>query len=325
VRELEGLRAKKLPLVAPRAPLGGLAFGKACLAQALPESVAFRDLTSGEAFAEAAIGAPRAIAVRPGGGLLALGAHGSARLEPAERSPHSLGAASFFPGSWLLPDLEDRMRFYVMYPSGQQIFRYDIGEAIAGMLPIAEQHTLAGYAGALTLTRDGAFVYATDHGEIARSAPRGSHTIFPRAAGQALPWRLLPAERLDEVWSVADDGQVELLELARGLPVPKRFRVDGQPFEVAANHDSLAFIVTSLVDSDAGARSWSLLVVDFDGHERFKIELPAPEIGTDDAWFEKLAHGKELALSAFAPLVAVGGSAAVQVFDYRTRTKVFAR
>ncbi len=64
---------------------------------------------------------------------------------------------------------------------------------------------------------------------------------------------------------------------------------------------------------------------DFEGHERFKTELPSAGAGADDDWLTAVIGDKNLALSDFEPLVAVGGADSVTAWDYARAAPVFLR
>jgi len=53
--------------------------------------------------------------------------------------------------------------------------------------------------------------------------------------------------------------------------------------------------------------------------------LPAASASADDDWLPALVEDKNLAISAFEPLVVVGGAKSVTVWDYVQRRALFSR
>jgi hypothetical protein len=108
------------------------------------------------------------------------------------------------------------------------------------------------------------------------------------------------------------------------MPELGRFQLPSAPYAAAANGDALAFVLVSPPEPGQ-TRRWSLLVTDFDGQPRFRAALAAASAAADDHWLEALVEDKNLAISSFGPLVAVGGSVRVEVWDYATGQPVFER
>ncbi len=161
-----------------------------------------RDLAQGDVVADASLGGFRAMARGSDGALFALGLEGGVRFERAGAARKRFPHVTFFPGSSLFPDLEHPDYFYVHEPGQQQLYRYSFEAEGGAMLPIEAQFSLEGCISALALLRDGAFVCRSSGG-IARRAPRGRKSEFKLPPGFDQPLRLLPAKRLDEVFSVA--------------------------------------------------------------------------------------------------------------------------
>ena len=311
---LRAVREQRLEIAPPTVPLQRLAFGAGRLVQARDSSVAFLDTKRGDLVAETDIGAVRAVAHGSDGALFAVGAKSGIRLEARAAKPRPFPRATFFPGCQLFGDLEEPSYFYLFYSGEGQLYRYPFDVDAGALLPITTPSPLDGCIGALTLLRDGVFVCRTAKG-LGRKAARGKRSDFPWAAGFPEPFRLLPAKRLDELFAVSTAGEVVHFRLAAGLPELGRFRLPSAPYAAAANGEALAFVLVA-APIPGQARRWSVLVTDFDGQSRFRAELAAPSASADDDWLAALVEDKNLAISSFGSLVAVGGSVRLKVWDY---------
>ncbi|HEX3773452.1 MAG TPA: hypothetical protein VHV51_03255 [Polyangiaceae bacterium] len=319
---LEEVHEKKAAIAPSRDETPRLAFGKGRLAQAAPQKVVFRDTKDGSVIAEAELGAVRALAAGIDGSLFALGPTNGARLEPKSTKPRTFPHVAFFRGAALFPDLEDPSHFYVYYGGDGELFQFPFEAEAGAFLPIEDRFPLAGCLGAPALTHDGAFLCATEDG-VERRAPRGRETHFKWPRGVENVVRLLPAKRLDDFFALTRQGEVVHLRLEQGMPALDRFQLPAPPFAAAANDEALAFVLVS-APADKQTRHFTLLVTGLDGRERFKVELESKPAPPGDDWLEAVIGDKNLAISGFEPLVAVGGPDAVTVWDYAQGAQVFA-
>jgi len=319
---LSSVHERKLVIAPPRTPAQRLEFGRGRLVQAAGSLVVFRETTHGDALAEVNLGAVRAVAHGADGSLFALGASGGTRFDARASSARPFPNATFLPDSTLFPDLEEPSHFLIFYRGTEQLYQYSFETEAGAFLAIDERFTLEGCEGALGLLDDGAFVCRTSGG-LARKTPRGRRTLFnwPVDVGEAT-W-LLPARRLDEVFSVSAAGEVCHLRLEPEMRVLGRFRLPAQPYAAASNAEALAFVTVS--SGSAQARRWTLLVTDPEGLPRFQTELPAQPAPPGDNWLETVTADKSLAISRYAPLVAVGGPQQVTVWDYEKAIPLFSR
>ncbi len=226
---LSEVHDQKAEIVAPREETQCLAFGRGRVAQASANKVVFRATNTGEVVGETELGALRAVTRGVDGSLTALGLSGGARLEAHATKPRGFPHVTFFPGATLFPDLEDASHFYVYYGQEQQLFHYAFEAEAGSFLPIEDRFPLQGCLAGPALTRDGAFLCTTADG-IERRAPRGRETRFKLPSGVSPALRLIPAKRLDEVFSVAASGEVVHLRLQSPVTVLGRFQLPGQPF-----------------------------------------------------------------------------------------------
>jgi hypothetical protein len=323
MQALEEVHEQKLEILPPRDETPRLSFGKGRLVQAMKDKVVFRDTKDGAVVAESALGAVYAVTEGADGSLIALGLSGGARLEARSSRPHGFPHVAFFPGAALFPDLEDPSHFYVYYAGEQQLFLYAFEAEAGSFLPIEDRFPLTGCLGAPALTRDGAFLCTTADG-IERRAPRGREAHFKLPAGVPAAVRLLPAKRLDELFSVSRTGEVVHLRLQQGVPVLGRFRLPALPFAAVTNAEVLAFVLVS-PPAPGNARRFTLLVTDLEGRERFKVDLPSKSALAGEDWVKAVIGDKNLTISAFEPFVAVGGAEAVTVWDYARGLLIFTR
>jgi hypothetical protein len=110
--------------------------------------------------------------------------------------------------------------------------------------------------------------------------------------------------------------------LAGNLVLLARFRLPAPAYASAANTEALAFVLASNPEPE---RRWSLLVTDLDGRTRFERDLPTRAPGPEDDWLSAVVEDKNLAISGFEPLVAVGGPRRVIVWDYAQARELFTR
>ncbi len=320
---LRSVHEQKLEISPPSDAAPRLAFGPGRMLQAASNEVILRDTTQGETLVETALAGVRAVAQASDGALFALGTAGGVRFAPRARTPTNFPHVTFFPGSGLFPDLEDPRYFYVYASTDPELYRYPFEGEGGAFLPIEARIPMFGCGTTIGLLRDGAFVCRTARG-IARYAPRGRHVELELPPGFPEPFRLLPASRLDELFSVNRLGDVVHLRLTLGLPVLAQFRLPAAPYAAASNTDSLAFVLVSSPKLGV-PRRWSLLVTDYGGQPRFESELPATSAPEGEDWSRAVTEAKNLAISGFEPLVAVGGAHELQVWDYLKGRRVFAR
>jgi hypothetical protein len=323
VQTLRALREQRLEIAPPPVQSALLAFGTGRLLQASFDKATFRDSARGEVITEASIGAVRAVAHGSDGSLFAIGASDGARLEPRMKVAKHFPRVIFLPGSQLLPDLETPSHFYVYYPVDAQLFSYSFASRGGSILPIEASFQLDGCREPMTQLRDGAIVCRTAAGFV-RQAPRGSRTefSFPPSGD---PWvRLLPGMRLDELFAISKAGEVLHLRLAGGLVVLARFRLPAKVYAAMSNTEALAFILVTN-PQPGQVRRWSLRVTDLDGKPRFESELPGTVPSAEEDWVRTVVEEKNLAISGFEPLVAVGGAKRVSVWDYVQGRELFTR
>lgn len=323
VQTLRSLREQRLEIAPPTVQSALLAFGTDRLAQASVNKLTFRDSKQGQVITEASIGAVRAVAHAPDGSLFAIGASAGARLEPRMKAVKHFPHVTFLPGSELLADLEGPSHFFVYYPEDAQLYWYPFVGDGGSILPIEASFHVQGCLEPIAQLRDNAIVCRTETGFL-RQAPRGSRAEFSFPPSDDLPVRLLPGMRLDEFFAISKAGEVLHLRLAGGLIPLARFHLPAPAYAASANAEALAFVLLSN-PQPGQPRRWSLLVTDLEGKPRFETDLPAQPPSADEDWLAAVVEDKNLAISVFEPLVAVGGASRVTVWDYAQGRLLFSR
>jgi hypothetical protein len=320
---LRSLREQRLEIAPPTVQSTLLSFGTGRLLQASLDKATFRDSARGEVIAEASVGTVRAVAHGVDGSLFAIGASSGVLLPPRVKAAKRFPRVTFLPGSQLLPDLEAPSHFFVYYPEEPQLYWYSFDGEPNSSLAIEASFAFEGCLEPIVQLRDAAIVCRTKRGFL-RQAPRGRRTEFTFPPSDDPPVRLLPAKRIDEFFAVSRAGEVLHLRLAGGLDLLARFRLPAPAYAASANAEALAFILVTSPQSGQ-ARRWSLLVTDFDGQARFETDLLAAAPSAEEDWLAAMVEDKNLAISAFEPLVAVGGARRVVVWDYAQARELFSR
>ena len=130
--------------------------------------------------------------------------------------------------------------------------------------------------------------------------------------------------RLDEFFAVTRVGEVLHFRIADNLLLLAHFSLPAAVYAAAANAEALAFILQSDPQPGSGRR-WSLWVTDLDGRKRFQSDLPEARPDAEEDWLSAVVEDKNLAISVFEPLVAVGGARRVTVWDYAQGRERFTR
>jgi hypothetical protein len=129
-------------------------------------------------------------------------------------------------------------------------------------------------------------------------------------------WRLLPAARLDQLWVVSEDGEVELWTLIPNAPLVRKFRVAERPYEAVAAADALAFV--TVVQERGQARHFLAIVYNGKGTERFRVELPNDPATSSENWLSNVTQNKGIAVSEGEKKLAVGGPTWLRLWDLET-------
>jgi hypothetical protein len=312
------LRKGKLELAPRQSAAERLAFGKGRLAQLGEDALLVFDTKSFGELLRLELPQPRRVIELAGGGLLALGADSVVRLDGRGKAPERYGRIPLFPDSLVLGDRSDERRVWVLHTFGSLLYRYAMG-GDAGAIETLEFLDLEGFdQAAFAALKDGSFLY-TAGGKLRRFFHGGKRWELPLSEGGEV-WRILTTRRIDQVWIARAGGRLELTEIsATGARVVRAFEI-GPAFDIASNDHELAVVEMAKAD---GERRWKLAVYDASGKRRFEAALPPdPAPGAGEDWVRIVTRDKTLALSASAPLVAVGGPSALSVWNTRTGARL---
>lgn len=256
-----------------------------------------------------------AVAASPSA-LLAVGTDRLLVLGPGERTPKSMPRPSLFPGSQLMPDLIDAARVWVRHPRSNSLYGYSIGPSTSVLLPLAETVTLSGAAdGSFVGLADGSFLHFTGTG-WERLFVQGKRFELPWSNTRAAPLRTLRAQRLDQIYVLGKDGELELYQLEAPLSRLWHRNVSPLPVDIATSGDTV-FMLRSHRTPGHGL-SWTL-----QGIHRKRKDVFVPLGGEHDGVeeFRGEWYGRLLArygLVASPRWVVLGGTGQLRVWDAKT-------
>lgn len=302
------VRSRELRLAAPSVELQPLAFGRKLFVRLASDRVEAFSMPSGSLLFEHPASDLRAAVEIAGGSVVVIAQGGSLRIDPGAKEAVRLPAMSFLPGTVLVPNRSDSSRLWSVHTAGRVLARQvlDISgkRKLEGVTPLADYD-----GGPVTAMRDGALVYRAASG-VRRALPGGrAHPLKT----DFVPWRLLPGRRVDQVWAVAEDGKVELWQIADRIAVSARASLGAPPFDVASSSGYLAAVV---VEEGTGApRRFRLVVLSDAGDEVMRKELESETPAEGERWAELAGRDRHIALADADPWVAVGGPSSVKVFE----------
>jgi hypothetical protein len=308
----------RLSLAAPEWRAQPLAFGRRLLVRLAPDRAEVFTLPDLKLAYERALPGAVAVGELAGGSLVATGASAALRFDPGAKSAVTLAPVVWVPGTELVPERREPGILWAAQRGNRVLARHRVLDANAGAPGEQDLISPPGYEGGpLTVLRDGALLYRSNDG-VRRGLPGGRSE---RYRAELVPWRLLPARRIDQAWAVAADGAVELWQITDRLVVVQRFSLGAPPFDVAASSEHLAAVVV-----DEGAeRRFRLLVFASDGGRRLERPLPAGPPPSGENWAELAVRDRYVALSESEPLVAVGGPGSLRVFRLSDGTTALER
>jgi hypothetical protein len=260
----------------------------------------------------------RAVTEIAGGSVVVIAQDGSLRIDPGAKEPVRLPPLSFLPGTVLVPDRSDSSGLWSVHTAGRVLARQVLD--ITGKRKLDGVVSLADYdGGPVTAMRDGALLYRAANG-VRRARPGGRpHALTT----EFVPWRLLPGRRVDQVWAIAEDGRVELWQIAERIAVQTRAVLAAPPFDAAASSGYLAAVV---VEEGAGVpRRFRLAVLSEKGDEVMRKELEDDAPSEGERWAALAGRDRHVALADTEPFVAVGGVGGFKVFAIPDGRVVVAR
>ncbi|MEZ4370924.1 MAG: hypothetical protein R3B07_08860 [Polyangiaceae bacterium] len=239
---------------------------------------------------------------------------------------------SVFPGSQLFADRREERDIWVHHPFDSSLYRYEVAPSASVLLPMKEVVELKDYDhGAFAGLANGSFVYSVGK-QLYQIYPGGdAKKLGDLSELQAKVWRILPTQRIDQVWVMDETGKAVRVNLADHLRVssslssPEAKSEDGavasEPHKPFDTLSSGRYIARLLVASGKHKRTWKLVVNDLAGKRILEEDLP-PDPFDDgkayDDWVEQVTKNFDLALADSPPLVAVGGPNRITLWDLKT-------
>lgn len=321
---LVGLRERSLQLE-PRARASErIAFGKGRFAQLRNDALIVHSI-DGQIVTRVPVTAPRAVVELADGNLLAADKEHTYFLEATTAKVEVKPRVTLFLDSVLLADRRTKNQFWVVYPMGPSLYHYDLTKDAGSLLSFADFVDLGpklhgARVGAALGLKDGSFALVAGQ-RVWRVFGSGRVDAMTPSEPERPIARLLLARTLGEVWAVRADGVAERLTLAARMQRTGKIALDPPPFDVASSDECLA--VVHLEQRAGQPKRFSLRVYDYEGKSLFERALPAPTgFAAGEDWVDQVTRDEGVALSATAPLVAVGGPGRLQVYDLKTGATV---
>jgi hypothetical protein len=320
-RVVADMRSERLDVAPRRVPAQRVAFGKERLAQLTDSELVIRGTKDMKEITRLPITQPRRVVTLVDGSVLAAGSSDVWYVPRDPKKAERYSRLPLFPDSLVLGDRRDKKKIWVHHGIDPSLYPYELGELgrldTLDLIPLADADQ-KGFA----LLKDGSYVY-TAGSVLKRFFPGGKHWSMTLPEGGEV-WRVLTTRRLDEIWLARSDGRLQLVQLAAAsLAVKKTLELPGT-FDLATNDSEVALLRLETGPSDAGSRSWKLVVLDADGKERMATELPLAGATATEDWVREITKNRSVVLSPSQPLVAVGGPTWLAVWRTRTGEQVLA-
>jgi hypothetical protein len=302
------VRGRELRIGAPEWQLQPLAFGRGLLVRLAADRVEAYAMPAGERLFEHPLEAPRGTVEIAGGSVVVVAGDQSLRVDPGAREPVRLPAVPFLPGTVLVPDRRDSSGLWSVHVAGRVLARHVLAisdrRTVQGVVPLTDYD-----GGPVAAMRDGALVYRAKNG-VRRALPGGrAHPL----KCDIVPWRLLAGRRVDQVWAIAANGDVELWQIADRIVVVARHTLGAAPFDVAANSEYLAAVV---VEEGTGApRRFRLVLLSEKGEAVLRHDLGGDPPVEGERWAALAGQDRHVALAETEALVAVGGPGGFRVLS----------
>jgi hypothetical protein len=312
------VRSTELSLAAPNWQLQPLAFGKGLLVRLADKRVEAYSMPGAELLFEQPLEEPRGAVEIAGGSVVVVAAGVTLRIDPGAKQPVRLPAIPFLPGTVLVPDRTDSNGLWSVHSAGKVLARQVLD--ISGKRRLEGVVTLADYdGGPITALRDGALVYRAADG-VRRALPGGrAHPLKT----DFVPWRLLPARRVDQVWAVGKNGLVELWQVGERIAVKWQASLGEPPFDVASSSEYLAAVVVQ--ERRGVPRRFGLVVLSEIGDVMHSEDLGPDAPVAGEKWAAFAGRDRHVAIAEGEPLVAVGGPGSVRVVRAKGGAVVLAR
>jgi len=248
------------------------------------------------------------------GALFAVGKDRLVVLDIGAQKPRVMPRPSLFPDSRLMPDLVDATRIWVHHPRSHSLFGYGLEPSTSTLLPLVDTVALSGSDDSCFVgLADGSFLHFTEAG-WEQLFVQGKRFDFPWPSNRARPFRALRAHRLDQVYVLGTDAELELYQLGPKLQRLWHRNVGPLPVDAVTSGDTVFLLRAER--SQPEELTWKLQVV-----RRNRPDAVIP-LGISDAEvFEGDTQARLLAqfgLAASARWVAVGAAGQLRVWNAKT-------
>jgi len=324
-----------LELAARAAPGGKLAFGRNWVARlTATELQVFDTKTFHLQLRTPASGYSQVISAADGG-LLAMDGKHLIRLEPRAVSFQRYARPTFFPDSQLIPDPLDYEALYVFHRSSPTLYKYTLENADPLHLPIlqtiplgssngnpsTDPSTASTHSSAFSTLRDGAFVVGTEN-RIVLSTAGGSSRAYSLRSRERRILRLVAGTAIRQAWVLWDDAELQLVQFGQTrATVLEAVHSEGAPLDLEADKKQL--LTLELTSPGTSPRRFDVVGRELSGKVRFRVNAGLLVDGAGADWVGRALRDKQLALSRFEPLFALGGENALRVFSTKTGALVF--
>lgn|GEM_PF-1196024 len=332
---LSAWRVAHLELAARAAPGGKLAFGRNWVARlTATELQVFDTKTFHLQLRTPASGYSQVISAADGG-LLAMDGKHLIRLEPRAVSFQRYARPTFFPDSQLIPDPLDYEALYVFHRSSPTLYKYTLENADPLHLPIlqtiplgssngnpsTDPSTASTHSSAFSTLRDGAFVVGTEN-RIVLSTAGGSSRAYSLRSRERRILRLVAGTAIRQAWVLWDDAELQLVQFGQTrATVLEAVHSEGAPLDLEADKKQL--LTLELTSPGTSPRRFDVVGRELSGKVRFRVNAGLLVDGAGADWVGRALRDKQLALSRFEPLFALGGENALRVFSTKTGALVF--
>ncbi len=332
---LAAWRVANLELAARGAPGGKLALGRSWVARLTATELQVFDTKTFRAQVSVPISGSSQVITASDGGLIAIDGEHLFRLEPRASNFQHYARPTFFPDSQLIPDPLDYEALYVFHRPSPTLYKYGLEKADPLHLPIlqtipldspnanpsTDPNTAPSHSSTFSTLRDGAFVVGTEN-RIVLSTAGGSSRAYSLRSREHRILRLVAGTAIRQAWVLWDDAELQLVQFGQTrTTVLEDIHTEGAPLDLEADKKQL--LTLELTAPGTSPRRFDVVGRELSGKIRFRVDAGLLLDGAGADWVGRALRDKQLALSRFEPLFALGGENALRVFSTQTGALVF--
>ena len=310
------LREQTLTLSPQPRPRQRLVFGRNRLARLTEEAATLFETKGFTQESSLPLQHPRRAIELKDGSLLLAEAERLLHLATGAAQPESFPRVPLFAESLIFGDRIDPSVIWLCHGFDPTLYRYRLEPEATALLHLEEYFALDGTdLRGFAALKDGSFAFV-DGQRLHRRFPGGRHSelALPDEGGRV--WRLLPTRRVDQLWIAYEDGRLVLVQLGPRLRKVRTLTLPTTAFDIAANDRYVVVVVLS--QSPGHLRRWSLVGMDNQGKQVLTVELPNDHATSGPDWVAAVTRNKEVSVSRWAPLVAVGGPSWLGVWHLKS-------